>query len=186
MLQVSPAVSQGADEAKAWSRCLGQELPQLVPSWDSRAELGFAADPRAPLSAVWPPRQAGVPVPRTSSVTKPAWQRVDPLPEVVRLESRQLGPLWASGGCLDSLRTGTLNAVPAVRRLKATHCLAEVQHPAFAHWHVIVRLRRASHWLGGATGPVAAQEKAGRGHQQGARGILPEGVEDPSEGELGR
>lgn len=65
------------------------------------------------------------------------------------------------------------------------HCLAEVQHPTLAHWHIIVRLRRPSHWLGGATGPVAAQEKAGRGHQQSACGILPEGVEDPSEGELG-
>lgn len=65
------------------------------------------------------------------------------------------------------------------------HCLAEVQHPTLTHWHIIVRLRRPSHWLGGATGPVAAQEKAGRGHQQSACGILPEGVEDPSEGELG-
>lgn len=72
-----------------------------------------------------------------------------------------------------------------MRLLKATRCLAEVQHPTFAHWHLIVRLRRASHWLGGATGPVAAQEKAGRGDQQGPCGILPEGVEDPSEGELG-
>ncbi|XP_067579506.1 phosphorylase b kinase regulatory subunit alpha, liver isoform isoform X11 [Pseudorca crassidens] len=57
----------------------------------------------------------------------------------------------------------------------------EVQHPILTHGHVIVRLRWASHRLGGAAGPVAAQEKAGRGHQQSPRGILPEGVADPSE-----
>lgn len=32
---------------------------------------------------------------------------------------------------------------------------------------------------------MAAQEKAGWGHQQGPRGILPESVEDSSEGEVG-
>lgn len=64
-------------------------------------------------------------------------------------------------------------------------CLAEVQHPILTNWHVIIRLRWASHWLGRAARPVAAQEKAGWGHQQSPRGILPEGVEDPSEGELG-
>lgn len=32
---------------------------------------------------------------------------------------------------------------------------------------------------------MATQEEAGRSHQQGPRGILPKGVEDPSEGNLG-
>lgn len=63
-------------------------------------------------------------------------------------------------------------------------CLAEVQYPILPNGHVIYRLRRTAHGMGRAAGPVAAQEKAGRGHQQGPRRLLPESVEHPSEGEL--
>lgn len=65
-------MSQGVDGVKAWSQCLGQELPQLVLSWDS------LLIPEPTLSAVWPPPQVGVLMHQTSSVTKPVWERVSP------------------------------------------------------------------------------------------------------------
>lgn len=176
-----------AGQSNCVPRCRGgQDLEPVSGSGvaTASAELGFAADPRAhTVSCLASPSGWGPCAPNRFTNQTGVGKSLSSFKKW--LGSNQGNTVLYGqvvSWCFDS---PSCLAAPAMRLLKATHCLAEVQHPTFAHWHIIVRLRRASHWLGGATGPVAAQEKAGRGHQQGACGILPEGVEDPSEGELG-
>lgn len=62
-----------------------------------------------------------------------------------------------------------------------TTALQQPLHPQWDPFSCGPRSRRRSAALGGEAGAVVEETQAGRSHQQGTCGVLPEGVEDPSE-----